>query len=286
MRFVDAKSYVEGTKLTGIIESLGETYPLNDMLWNHANDVKFAYGKITITAATATLDFGNGIYSVTRNAAGTVTVNWNSTFDTQAPAVFAMALSTSGAIADCRIGMADINTNSTTAQKFMIYDNAQTLASATSETLYVLAIGIDADTTNITDNSSQTPLNASMLNRCIALGHYKNPSPLKDVALVLTAGYVLDNPAGGGVPDTLTSISNANSFTRNGAGDYEIDLTVDYLYTPITFCTAMTDVGNTFGYCVSRGTATTLYIETTDSQDDAASDVEFSFMALGFMEVG
>ena len=285
MLFSDGDGQTLGTKLTGIISALGEAYPLNSAIWTDKNDLKLAWGYISLTASDATLNNGEGIVSVAREATGIVTVTWSVQFDntSSVPAVFSIPVIQGNTSDDARFSWASSGApyyHSLLRQTFFICDDSKNLVNGD---LFVFAIGYSSALTTITDNSSQSPLNADTLNRVISIGNYRNPSHISDVCPVLTCGFSKQTTAPG---DTLDAdLGNSSSLTHNGTGDYQIDFTSEYLFTPLF---GIVTPQATSAYPAVAHTKTTidhLEVLITEVDSDTLANRNFAWLVVGNMEV-
>lgn len=280
--------FIEGiTKLTDLVTECGERYPMNSMIETPTNDPKLLIAKINVTNTTAT--FGaiadTGYNLVTFEAAGIWTMDYTSAFDSL-PAVFGVAI-LSGSTKDDRLFlMAEDGTSynrSVTQQTYYIVDSAGAIYTGNA-TVYVWAIGVDADTTGMTNNSNQSPL-IDRLNRFIAIGEYKNPETFEDFCPYCSCFYT-ETAGGGDAGDTLNNIANIENYARGAAGTYTADFINKYGLPPMgAYITPMGDAGTPdCGYGTGLITADGLSIWLTDGGDDTAVDRNYSAMIIGMRD--
>lgn len=268
MLFVQKTSSNPGTKLTGFINSLGEKNQLNNALWAHTNDEKLICAYITLTGTTATINNGQGVFSVSRIANGICRCVWQSRLD-QIPCLIAIPL-LDGIIATTSRRYATFTSGDYQAQcDVYLWDYAD---AAVNCSFFLAGFGSDAETTDVIDASPQSLLTSANLNRVVAMGNYSNPTLLDDTIWVIS----------GCIGIALTNVSNVASITQNAAGNYSIAYTAAYKTPPLVFATKR---GNTKGACFCSSSTTTASLRITDGDNATLVDSDFFFMAIGEMEV-
>lgn len=276
MIFQEGNSYTIGTKLTGIDETLGERFPLNHAIWSPSNDLKVCWAHVNLTAAGASVYSSSGISSVSRAAQGRVTLTLVSALDSAVAQCFiAQPILTAGAVASRRY--CTVNTASTTTFTVYVWTSA---GAAVDGDFFVVLFSGDAGTTDITDNSSTTPLTANSLNRVLACGNYQNPHI--DTGIVMMISAMRAYTAAGDPGDTLSELSNIDVHTRNGEGSYSTTYDADYYGDPVSFVTV---VGTSLGFAMIGADADSIEVRTTNGQNATLSDMNYMCIVLGPMEV-
>jgi hypothetical protein len=274
------------TKLTDFHASLGERPPLNDCLWSVTDDLKIAWGYFTIDDTSVELVNGDGFYSSSFEAEGIFNLVPVSTWDAL-PAVFVIPILSAGTAASRLYGMAEDGSSysrSTSAQTVYLLDSTGAVVSdGLSHGVFVMMIGVDADTTQITNNSDQTPL-FKILNRIFSIGNYLNPETIENTVPVISVGYTTTTANPG---DTLANIANLTNHSRAAAGSYTTDFNANYYLPPMGgLITPLGDAGTPdHAYGVGPVTIETLTTYTTDATNNTKADTNYSMMVIGLMEV-
>lgn len=271
------------TKLTGLISNVDGGFPLNNCIWigNSVVNLKICWAKLILSAAAVSFEAGDGFDTFDFEAGGIVTGHYTSQFDA-VPASFGTVVCASKDVDSrgfCMIEDGSSYHRVVGKQTFYVLDKDLAI-NAGDSTIFVMSVGVDANTTNITDDSDQTPLDEDSLNRIIAVGNYKNPEILSDTVPMLSVGYTSTGAAAG---DTLVNIANLTNHSRGGAGSYTTDFTDKYMVTPLgALVGVLGDAGGPgTGYGYSVPGVDTVTVGITSGGDVTPVDRNFCFMVIG-----
>ena len=274
------------TKLTGMIDSLDERFPMNHAVWATSDDLKICYAHIRTRAAVgAVLLNSSGITSIAYTGAGICKLTFAVEFDA-VPLVIVQALTTNSDATDIpqacvSDGVAAGHERSTTEQTLLRF---ATNGVAANGDWVVLIIGTDAGTTAITDNSDTTPLIPDTLNRFVAIGDYRTPLD-DDVVAMLSGAYTeTDANAGDTISSNISNLADADH-TRNGAGDYTTDLTNVCIDAESMFPLICPITNNALQAGSGTSTVNDVTAYITNGINSTNADGNYCIMLLGMAEV-